>query len=223
MSINRQIEYLNNDKEIIRPFGPTIYKGVISDEMYDTLCEWHSAESYDEQLDYKNYLFTEFGERTDQMTQSFSFEKSIENTPHVKDELLEHFCHYYGMFTDSDFPLEMNLQFKECFTLKNFWLNSQVGTQWQPRHNHGGDLSFIIYLKVPSDEGITTFEYGEKLPGSTDVFRNVPEEKEIVVFPAWLKHQAFPLNPESEPRVTYAGNAIIDTGNNDFTLLKNLK
>ncbi len=35
--------------------------------------------------------------------------------------------------------------------LLNFWVNSQRQTEFNPTHNHGGVLSFVIWMKIPTN------------------------------------------------------------------------
>ena len=44
---------------------------------------------------------------------------------------------------------------------------------------------------------------------SVDDMQVKPEEKDIIIFPAWLKHQAFPFVENKQTRITAAGNVAI--------------
>ena len=110
-----------------------------------------------------------------------------------------------------------------CYSL---WINYQQSYEYNPPHNHGGDVSFIIYLQVPEEilkenketrlehnnpgPGVVCFSLGPELPFSITQAGFMPTAGDIVIFPAWLFHHvnAFKSNVE---RISVSGNIKIKT------------
>lgn len=110
----------------------------------------------------------------------------------------------------------------------NVWINYQKCREYNPRHSHGGDLSFVIYLKIPNElieenketkdkygnrgTGTIQFFFGEQLPFSIYSFEEMPSEGDIYIFPAWMQHEVTPFFSDVE-RISVAGNIILDSDN----------
>ena len=109
---------------------------------------------------------------------------------------------------------------EEC----ELWINYQKCKEFNPRHYHGGDLSFVIYLQIPKElvkenkktkeifnnEGTGTihFHYGEALPFAISGLQEMPKECEIYMFPSWMQHSVTPFFSDVE-RITVAGNLTL--------------
>ena len=108
--------------------------------------------------------------------------------------------------------------------LSSLWINYQKSKEYNPPHNHLGDLSFIIYPKIPKDisketsndsvsPGNIVFEYGDKHFSQFLSFNNVganiePYDGLIIIFPAWLSHHVYAFESDVE-RVSVSGNIKI--------------
>ena len=71
-------------------------------------------------------------------------------------------------------------QDEKDWMLDDLWINFQQANEYNPPHNHSGDLSFVVYLQVPEElikehnetkdehnnegPGAICFQYGERLP-----------------------------------------------------------
>lgn len=113
------------------------------------------------------------------------------------------------------------------FKVKNceLWINYQKSKEFNPRHMHSGDLSFVIYLKIPKElieenkktketfksEGTGTiqFHHGEALPFAINTVEEMPHEGEVFIFPSWMQHSVTPFFSDVE-RISVAGNIILD-------------
>ena len=111
---------------------------------------------------------------------------------------------------------------------QDFWINYMKSNDFNPPHDHSGDLSFVIYPHVPkviNEEnknfgcsgagpgGIAWF-YGEGNQQYIDVVNRMPNTGDIFIFPASLKHWVFPFRSKVE-RVSVSGNITFgDKGDN---------
>ena len=215
--INQQIEYANEGIELVRPFGPFIYKHKITSYLHHQLTEWSKDLSDKKEVggkrsgaNYQSDLFHEFQDTAnDEITKSYNLLGHID-LDSLK-EIKEHCSGYVNAYCKH--PVQARTHLRERVRLTHFWINIQQERQWQPKHNHTGDLSFVIYVKQPKSNksavGNITFSYGETMNWSGDDMQIKPEEKDILIFPAWLKHQAFPFVENNQTRITAAGNVAI--------------
>tara|TARA_R100001244_G_scaffold120489_2_gene90112 strand:- start:1267 stop:1770 length:504 start_codon:yes stop_codon:yes gene_type:complete len=103
----------------------------------------------------------------------------------------------------------------------SLWINYQKAKEYNPPHNHSGDLSFVIYLQVPDElkkeyestkgvhnnvgPGVINFDFGIELPFSISRFFRMPEVRDIFIFPAWLVHYVHAFKSDVE-RISVSGN-----------------
>ena len=110
-------------------------------------------------------------------------------------------------------------------SLKEFWVNTQMQNDFNPLHNHGGALSFVIWLKIP-----TSFEEQYNIqkcknsvtPSASDFqivyndvtgFQNaytIQMDQSIngtmILFPSTMLHQVYPFYNCDDERVSISGN-----------------
>ncbi len=110
--------------------------------------------------------------------------------------------------------------------LDTFWIVSQYAGTPSPVHFHSGDISGVMYLKVPdvdADElqekktyisgrqaGYINFLIGGKQRFSRSLISFKPRVADFYVFPGWLLHGAEPFRGSGERR-SLAFNAFVDT------------
>ena len=109
--------------------------------------------------------------------------------------------------------------------LSKFWVNYQYKHEFNPMHTHSGVLSFVIWLKIP-----TNWEEQHNLPiaknsnspsasdfsfAYTDILGNIqsykvnlrPEDNGLMLlFPSLLNHQVYPFYDCDEKRISISGN-----------------
>ena len=100
-----------------------------------------------------------------------------------------------------------------------FWINYMKSNDFNPPHDHSGDLSFVIYPHIPKEiikenkeykgsatgpGGIGWF-YGEGNRQYIDTVNMMPQTGDIFIFPASLKHWVFPFRSNVE-RISVSGN-----------------
>jgi len=107
--------------------------------------------------------------------------------------------------------------------LTSLWINYQKANEYNPPHNHPGDLSFVIYLQVPDEikkenekmkgvrnnngPGAINFDYGIAMPFSINVFSKMPSVGDLFIFPAWLTHYVHAFKSDVE-RISVSGNIV---------------
>ncbi len=99
------------------------------------------------------------------------------------------------------------------------WCNFQRQYEFNPPHDHDGKLSFVIYLSIPDKlkkenkeykgkscgPGGIQFIYGEGPRDAVTYASFFPEEGDMFIFPAWLKHWVSPYQSDCV-RVSVSGN-----------------
>ena len=119
------------------------------------------------------------------------------------------------------------------YLIKSVWVNYQRQYEFNPPHDHSDELSFVAYLKVPKEikeeytnykgksagPGGISFLYGEGNRQAITYQSHFPEEKDLFIFPAWLKHYVSPFTADVE-RVSVSGNLAANVSLQDITTNK---
>ena len=94
--------------------------------------------------------------------------------------------------------------------IKNFWVVRQFSNEYNPIHFHDGHISGVGYLKVPKfseskkkglkTNGTIDFINGQKGFLSKSIYNVVPKIKDLLIFPNYLMHTAYPFNIDGERR-----------------------
>lgn len=113
------------------------------------------------------------------------------------------------------------------WAIPDVWVNYQQKYEHNPIHKHTGDLSFILWIKIPYDleqelnlenainsnnpsNSLFNFVY-------TDIWGRITAyplkldkscEGKIVVFPSFLNHMVYPFHTSDEYRISVSGNLI---------------
>ena len=102
--------------------------------------------------------------------------------------------------------------------IKNFWVISQFSHEYNPVHYHDGHVSGVGYLKIPkfttSKKSLTTngtidFINGNKMFLNNSIFNHNPKVGDLILFPNYLMHTAYPFTNKGERR-SFSFNAEID-------------
>ena len=101
---------------------------------------------------------------------------------------------------------------KKVKTIKilNFWIVRQYKNEYNPIHYHNGHLSAVGYLKVPKNlnkskkqiktNGTIDFISGSKNFLCESIYNHVPKVGDIILFPNYLMHTAYPFHVDGERR-----------------------
>ena len=108
---------------------------------------------------------------------------------------------------------------KPEYALTALWCNYQRQYEFNPPHDHDGKLSFVIYLSIPDPlkkenaeykgrscgPGGIQFMWGEGPRDCISYQSYFPQEGDMFIFPAWLKHWVSPFQSDCV-RVSVSGN-----------------
>ena len=96
------------------------------------------------------------------------------------------------------------------FKVKNFWVVRQFKNEYNPIHYHSGNLSGVGYLKIPKNftkskkksktNGTIDFIHGSKSFLNKSIFNHKPKVGDMIIFPNYLMHTAYPFNIDGERR-----------------------
>ena len=103
--------------------------------------------------------------------------------------------------------------------IKNLWVVKQLKNDYNPIHFHNGDLSGVGYLKIPKDltkgnkklktNGTIDFIHGSKSFLSNSIYNHIPKVGDLILFPNYLMHTAYPFKKDGERR-SFSFNLEID-------------
>jgi len=103
--------------------------------------------------------------------------------------------------------------------IKNFWVVRQFANEYNPIHFHDGHISGVGYLKVPKfttskkrslkTNGTIDFVNGSKMFLSDSIHNHSPRVGDVLIFPNYLMHTAYPFSTKGERR-SFSFNVEID-------------
>ena len=189
----------------IKPFGPSIGKAKISKTFLSILNKEIDNKVLNKNNDYSSKLASQIKKEI-KISDNFikkNLEKEIKKN--VKNFL-------------------KNEKIKKVKDIKilNLWVVSQFKDEYNPIHYHDGDLSGVGYLKVPKNmtknkflknkkdetNGTIDFINGQRAFLSRSIFNIIPKERDLLIFPNYLMHTAYPFNINAERR-SFSFNAKI--------------
>ena len=102
----------------------------------------------------------------------------------------------------------------------NFWIVRQYAHEYNPVHYHDGHVSGVGYLKLPKlinkdkkklkTNGSIDFINGSKMFLNNSVFNHNPKVGDVILFPNYLMHTAYPFSVDGERR-SFSFNVEIDS------------
>ena len=181
----------------IKPFGPSIGKGKISKKFFDILNK-----------EINNKVLTKNNDYSSKLASQIKKEIKISNS-FLKKNLEKELKRNINNFLKNEGIKKV----KEVKIL-NLWVVSQFKDEYNPIHYHDGDISGVGYLKVPKDmtknkflknkkdqtNGTIDFINGQRGFLSKSIFNIVPKERDLLIFPNYLMHTAYPFNINAERR-----------------------
>ena len=181
----------------IKPFGPSIGKTKISDKFYNKLNKEFDAKSKLKKIDYSSKLASQ-----------------IKNELKISDKFIKQNLEKELKFSVKKFLFNENIKNIKEIKILNLWVVRQFKGEYNPIHYHEGDLSGVGYLKLPKGmtnnkllknkklktNGTIDFINGQKGFLSKSIHNVVPKIKEMLIFPNYLMHTAYPFNIDGERR-----------------------
>ncbi|MDA8809423.1 2OG-Fe(II) oxygenase family protein [Candidatus Pelagibacter bacterium] len=189
----------------IKPFGPSIGKTKISKKFSDKLNNEFDSKSNSKKIDYSSKLASQIKNEL-KISNNF-IKKNLEKE--LKDSI-------------NKFLSNEKIQKIKEIKILNFWIVRQFKGEYNPIHYHEGDLSGVGYLKLPKGmtnnkmvknkklktNGTIDFINGQKGFLSKSIYNVVPKIRDLLIFPNYLMHTAYPFNIEGERR-SFSFNAKI--------------
>jgi len=219
--------------ETIIPFGPAILKTSIPSYVVDNL-NVHCDETLADPQKLKDYDYSEqlAGNVKKEFKLSGEFLKKEENFSNILRKLAERMIAVDTRGSEKQLnfsylrnapPSTTNIDRKYitgCQIL-TVWCVSQWGGDFNPLHIHSGDLSGVLYLKVPEGleeeyknedhhpaVGDIEFITGTPQAFSRNSVKTSPKVGDLYVFPAWLHHTAYPFRTKNQERRSISFNII---------------
>jgi len=189
----------------IKPFGPSIGKTKISKKFSDKLNNEFDIKSNSKKIDYSSKLASQI---KNELKISNNFIKK-----YLEKELIKNI----NKFLSNDKITNI-----KKIKILNLWVVRQFKGEYNPIHYHEGDLSGVGYLKLPKGmtsnkmvknkklktNGTIDFINGQKGFLSKSIYNVVPKIGDLLIFPNYLMHTAYPFNIEGERR-SFSFNAKI--------------
>ena len=189
----------------IKPFGPSIGKTKISKKFSDKLNNEFDSKSNSKKIDYSSKLASQIKN-----------ELKISNN-FIKKNLEKELKESINKFLSNE-----KIQNIKEIKILNLWIVRQFKGEYNPIHYHEGDLSGVGYLKLPKGmtnnkmvknkklktNGTIDFINGQKGFLSKSIYNVVPKIRDLLIFPNYLMHTAYPFNIEGERR-SFSFNAKI--------------
>ena len=189
----------------IKPFGPSIGKTKISKKFLDILNKEIDNKDLTKKNDYSSKLASQIKKEV-KISNNF-IKKNLERE--IKKNI-------------KDFLKNEKIKKIKDIKILNLWVVSQFKNEYNPIHYHEGDLSGVGYLKIPKNmtknkllknkkdktNGTIDFINGQRGFLSRSIYNIVPKERDLLIFPNYLMHTAYPFNINSERR-SFSFNAKI--------------
>ena len=180
-----------------RAFGPTMGKGKLSQKVIKIINDQIDRSTTTKKNDYSSKLVS-------QIKNEIKFSNSFINKK-LSKELIKNIKKY---LEKSDIN-----KIKEIKII-NLWAVRQFKNEYNPIHYHDGQLSGVGYLKIPKNmnqnkmvrnkkiktNGTIDFINGQKNFLSKSIYNLNPKVGDLMIFPNYLMHAAYPFNVEGERR-----------------------
>jgi len=188
-----------------RAFGPTIGKSKLSKKIIKILNTYVDKSRLSKNNDYSSKLAS-------QIKNEIRIPKAIVNKS-LSKELIKNI----KVYLDKSEVREI----KEIKII-NLWVVRQFKNEYNPIHYHDGQISGVGYLQIPKNmsqnklvknkktrtNGTIDFINGQKNFLSKSIYNLNPKLGDLLIFPNYLMHTAYPFNVDGERR-SFSFNAKI--------------
>ena len=189
----------------IKPFGPSIGKTKISKKFLDKLNNEFDIKSNSKKIDYSSKLASQ-----------------IKNEVKISNSFIKNYLEKELIKNINEFLYNDKIKNIKEIKILNLWVVRQFKGEYNPIHYHEGDLSGVGYLKLPKGmtdnkmvnnkklktNGTIDFINGQRGFLSKSIYNVVPKIGDLLIFPNYLMHTAYPFNIEGERR-SFSFNAKI--------------
>ena len=181
----------------IKPFGPSIGKTKLSIKFFNILNKEFDTKSNIKKIDYSSKLASQ-----------------IQKELKISDKFIKKNLISELKINIKKFLKNENIKNIKEIKILNLWVVRQFKGEYNPIHYHEGDLSGVGYLKLPKGmtdnkmvknkklktNGTIDFINGQRGFLSKSIYNVVPKIKELLIFPNYLMHTAYPFNIDGERR-----------------------
>ena len=205
-----------SDLQILRPFGPSIVKLSIPNDLVKKLNDYTDRIILDEEkitkLDHSNQL-------AGKVKQEFL----LENEFMQEIKWGEFLAKAIKVWLQDDSNKEL-----KSIDIIRCWIVRQFKNEYNPVHLHSGHISGVGYLKVPksfgnvsekkkiNDKGRLTFIHGSVNLFSKATYVIKPEVGDFYLFPNYLLHTVYPFSDTDEERRSISFNAQLDKNSANY-------
>ena len=198
-----------------RPFGPLMGKGKVSKFFVKKIIDEINKNKITKKNDY-----------------SFKLASQIKKEIRISKKFIKK-----NLYKEINHNIKKYLKNSEIKNIKkinilNLWVVQQFKDEYNPIHYHVGDISGVGYLKIPKKmtynkmiknkkiktNGTIDFINGQKGFLSKSIYNLTPKVGDLILFPNYLMHTAYPFNIEGE-RMSFSFNAKIIYKSNGNKLL----
>jgi len=180
-----------------RAFGPTIGKGKLTRKFINIINTQIDKSIITKKNDYSSKLASQI---KNELKLSNSFIKK-----YLSKELIKNIKNYLKTS-----KIEKIKEIK----IINLWVVKQLKNEYNPIHYHDGQLSGVGYLKIPKNmnqnkmlknkkvrtNGTIDFINGQRSFLSKSIYNLNPKVGDLLLFPNYLMHTAYPFNVDAERR-----------------------
>ena len=188
-----------------RAFGPTLGKTKLSKKIISILNTYIEKSQLSKKNDYSSKLVS-------QIKNEIKIPKTIINKD-LSKELIKNIKSYLDKSGEKKI---------KDIKIINLWVVRQFKNEYNPVHYHEGQLSGVGYLKIPKNmnqnklvknkkiktNGTIDFINGQKNFLSKSIYNLNPKLGDLLIFPNYLMHTAYPFNVDGERR-SFSFNAKI--------------
>ena len=188
-----------------RAFGPTISKGKLSKKIIKKINYFINKTTVSKKNNYSSKLASQIKEEI--KLSNFFVKKNLskELKKNIKEYLIK-----------SDVSRIKDIQ------IINVWVIKQFKNEYNPIHYHEGQVSGVGYLRIPKNmnqnkmvankkiktNGTVDFINGQQNFLSKSIYNLNPKVRDLLIFPNYLMHSAYPFNVDGERR-SFSFNAKI--------------
>ena len=197
---------------LIKPFGPSILKTEIPDDVLQKLNNYIDKIVEDGQ---KSINLNLGNKLAGDVTQEFKLEQNFMTE--------SGWLNFLAKCVQEWIKAAINKEIKK-FNLIDSWVVRQFKDEYNPVHWHGGHISGAGFLKIPSTfgkhfqkkenveylGGTLNLIHGSRQFLSNSKFKIIPKVGDIYFFPHYLMHTVYPFKGSDEERRSISFNALID-------------
>ena len=180
-----------------RAFGPTLGKSKLSKKIIRVINNHVDKTTISPKNDYSSKLAS-------QIKNEIKFTKTFINK-NLSKELIKNIKIYLE---------QSDVKNIKKIKIVNLWVVRQLKNEYNPIHYHNGQLSGVGYLKIPKNmnqnkmvknkkiktNGTIDFINGQRSFLSKSIYNLNPKLGDLILFPNYLMHTAYPFNIDGERR-----------------------